>query len=112
MLHSLAHWWQSLTISQASLVVMALFVLYCIAMLVIAQMFGFNDRPVPPRRKRPMATPVETPWPITDYSDRYDEKAEWLGDRHLMANPVNRATRPRIEPVPTPKVVELMRRGQ
>jgi hypothetical protein len=39
---------------------------------------------------RPTPDPEPRFWPVADYSARYQEKATWLGDRHLLARPINR----------------------
>lgn len=107
-------WWQHLSWSAATVVaIIALSVAVCAWIVGINWLratLGGNRRAIPPRRHNDMpftdysrqrkADP-EAPWPVKDYSDQYREKADWLGDRGLLAHPINR---PKLA---TPNVVRL-----
>ena len=117
----MAHWFESLTWSQAALLAIGLGWLLLIGFLIIcaiAAACGFNDRPVYPRRR--MATPrrrrgeadaamtrKNNPWPVTDYTPQYSEKTEWLGEKHLLARPVKRRS---VEADHVPTVLQFQKR--
>lgn len=98
----MAHWFASLTWSQAAMVAIAaiwLTIMGVLALCALSAALGLHDRPLAPRRNRrvpqrrrgePDAENREPPWPIADYADRCAEKCVWLGDRHLLARPVRR----------------------
>lgn len=71
-------WWTALSWSHAALI--ALVILIALgAILLLA---------LEPRDKA--REDDRSPWPLVDYSGDYQKKAAWLGDRHLLAKPINR----------------------
>lgn len=72
-------WWAALSWSHAALI--ALLVLIILAALgsLLGKCMAINDLPPSPRL-----------YPLADYSAQYEQKRDWLGDRFLLAKPINR----------------------
>lgn len=77
-------WWSHLSYSQAAMV--ALSVVIAIAILVAA----IVSHRVGAAIERDLDV---TPWPVIDYSAQRQKQIDWLGDRWLLAKPINRRTR-------------------
>lgn len=41
------------------------------------------------KSKPPAAETARRPWPLADYSEQYRKQVQWLGDRFLLAKPIN-----------------------
>lgn len=81
-MHALIVWWAGLSWSHAALV------LGCIA-LAAAALLLWSLTPRDAGRREDDGGP----WPLVDYSAQYRAKAAWLGERWLLARPVNRISR-------------------
>lgn len=79
-IHAFIVWWQLLSFSQGAIVLLV--------PLILAGAFAWllSPRPAAPSTRRE----DWSPWPIVDYSREYRKKAEQLGDRFLLAKPINR----------------------
>jgi hypothetical protein len=71
------HWWTHASFSHAAL---ALGIPLLIAGFAYLARAALMHREPPARR----------PWPTVDYSKAYRKHVEWLGDRYLLAKPINR----------------------
>lgn len=67
--------WAYLSWSRAALVAL------CVLMAVGALIVALTPRPMP---RKP------SPWPVVDYSSKFQVKRAWLGKRWLLARPINR----------------------
>jgi hypothetical protein len=80
------HWQAHLSMSRAALVVVILFIVFCLVVICASAITscGFNES-----TPGPQATPNEAPpWPVVDYG--WEERAAAMGPKHLTATPVNR----------------------
>lgn len=84
-------WWIHLSCSHAALVLLT------ILLLIGAVICWFA--PVRPDRQRPGAIRERQDSYTVDYSREYQNKVVWLGERYLLAKPINRRRR---EPRPAP----------
>lgn len=75
-------WWQHLSWSHATLVLLAALILLALLISILGRRLRCATLPAPPGL-----------WPLVDYSARFQEKTDWLGDRHLLARSLNRQTR-------------------
>ena len=86
------HFWQHLSWSQAMLVVLGLVILYLVICLILAQLIGFNDRPLPPRKRQ-----ANDCWNTEDMQRKRALRLAQLGDDYLLAKPIREPQRPPIK---------------
>lgn len=67
--------WQHLSWSQAALVLLAV-------LLIVGSLWCLIVRPRPARERRY--------WPLVDYAVARERQIAWLGERYLLAKPINR----------------------
>lgn len=74
-------WWVHLSYSHALAALLIVVLFLCLLASVLAMILRVNEEP---QRRRPTG-PV-----IYDYSAQYEQKRQWLGERFLLARPINR----------------------
>lgn len=83
------HWWSSLSWAHATIMTIvaawALLLTWIVGMNWLRATLGGNRRAIPPRRA--------TDCILTDYSKKRQERLDQLGERYLLAQPVNRRRR-------------------